>query len=454
MDAMSATTLPPSPRMPPLLQTLLFVVAPGPFLSQIRRRYGDVVTFRTGGYTFVMVSDPAAIKEVFTGSPHMLYAGEANRLLGPALGRRSVLLLDGDEHLRHRRLMLPPFHGRRMRTYERLMSSAADRAVDSWPVGEPFPILPSMQTLTLEVIMEAVFGVGDQPRHAELRRRIREMLRPISTRFGVLVLALSGGRLRDRGALKRFNDRKAAVNELMYAEIAARRADPDLEERDDVFSMLLAARDEDGGALTDEEVRDELMTLLIAGHETTATALAWSFERLLRAPGVLAQARREIEAGEDDSYIDAIVKETLRLRPIIPSVGRILQETFEVAGYTLPAGIEVSPAIALTHSREDLYPDAKAFRPERFLGEGAPDTYSWLPYGGGPRRCLGAAFASFEMRVVLRTVLERAELEPVGPAERLSRRGITIVPSRGARVRQPRAPRPAASPRAVVTGTV
>jgi cytochrome P450 len=423
---------------------MAFMFAPLQFFDACRRRYGDLVTFGTlFDSRFVMVFDPAAVKQLFTGPPEQLRAGEANAPLGPVLGERSVLLLDGTEHLRQRRLMLPAFHGERMRAYETAMVDAADREIDGWPVGRPFTVLPSMQALTLDVIMRAVFGVEPGPRQEELKRRVRAMVDPVGTRFGLLLMLLSGGRFGAAG-LKRFQERRKAVDELIYEEIADRRVAPDLDEREDVFSMLVLARDEDGNAMTDNELRDELVTLLVAGHETTATGLAWAFELLLRNPAVLSRLKGSIAEG-DDEYLDAVVKETLRLRTVVPGVGRVVRgKPFELGGYVIPPGTEINPSITAIHRRADSYPDPAAFRPERFLGSDAPDTYTWIPFGGSTRRCLGASFATFEMRVVIRRVLERARLQPLGRPEKRLRKGVTIVPKRGVRVVQPSPPVPRA----------
>ena len=290
MAAPAATQLPPGPPLPASLQTLLFIFQPRRFISASHRRYGDLVSFKTRfDPQFVLLFHPRDIKAVFTGPAESLRAGEANALLGPVVGERSVLLLDGSEHLRHRRLMLPPFHGKRLAAHAGVFREATDHVIDQWPVGEPFSLLPWTQALTLEVIVRAVFGVEDEARAAELRARIRSMLEPLSNRSGLLLMLLSGGRLGSR--MDTFEKRRAAVDELLYEHIARRREEGGFEDRDDVFSMLLAARDEDGDGLTDRELRDELVTLLVAGHETTATGLAWAFERLLRTPRVLERLR-------------------------------------------------------------------------------------------------------------------------------------------------------------------
>jgi cytochrome P450 family 135 len=436
--AAASPTLPPGPRLPRLLQTAGFIVGGVRFLEACRRRYGDLVTLGTlFDEGFVMVFDPALVKELFQGSNDQLHAGEANALLGPVLGERSVLLLDGSEHLRQRRLMLPAFHGQRMRSYVEAMQAAADLEVDSWPVGTPFSMMASMQSLTLRVIIRVVFGYEPGPAADELQRRLRAMIEPIARPRGLLVLQLLGRFGGDRRALTRFEAQKREVDELLYAEIARRRAEPDLEERSNVFSALLLAEDEHGERLSDREVRDELVTLLLAGHETTAVGLAWTFDLLLHAPSM---HKRASEGG--DEYLDAVVKEALRLRPVIPGVGRVVRgEPFRLGDYEIPPGIEINPSIRVIHRRADLYPEPQAFRPERFLGPGAPDTYTWIPFGGGTRRCLGAMFALTEMRIVLRRVLERAALRPASPElEEVSFRGITLAPKAGVQVVLDRAP--------------
>jgi len=438
----SLASLPPGPRLPRVLQTAGFIFIPIRWIEANRRRYGDMVTFSTAFDSgFVMVFEPDLIKQVFQASPDQLRAGEANAVLEPVLGRRSVLLLDGAEHLRQRKLMLPPFHGRRLKTYEQVMERAADEAIDGWPIGEPFTLIASMQSLTLDVIMTTIFGVAEGERRDELKRRVRATIDPVGRRVGGFLLMILRQRFGDRGAMREFEERKLAMDALIYEEIAARRDAPDLEERDDVLSLLLLARDEDGQPLSDGELRDELVTLLVAGHETTATGLAWTFDLLLHHPAVLARLRDDVAAGGEE-YLDAVVKESLRVRPVVPGIGRVVRgEPFELGGYTIPPGTEINPSIAVTHRRADRYPAPRDFRPERFLGPDAPDTYTWIPFGGGTRRCLGASFALQEMRVVTRRILARAELvaEDSRP-ERMLRRGITQVPRNGVRVTQPRAP--------------
>ena len=439
VSAAASMPMPPGPPLPRILQTLGFILVPARFIDACRRRYGDIVTFSSlFDPRFVMIFEPDMVKQVFRGPPDGLHAGEANAVLGPVVGERSLLLLDGAEHLRERKLMLPPFHGERMRAYAGVIGEAADASIASWPLGEPFALLPRMQSLTLEVIMRAVFGVHESAGTGGLAQRIRALLDPVASRTSVLLLALSRGRV-GAGAGQSFQERRRALDELIYREIARRRAAEDLDRREDVFSMLLLARGENGQPMSDQELRDELVTLLVAGHETTATALAWAFELLLRNANVLQRLKAELAGGASGEYLDAVVKEVLRLRPVIMGVGRVVRgRPFEVGGYQIPPGVEINPSIAAIHRREDRYPQAGAFRPERFLGPDAPDSYSWLPFGGGTRRCLGASFATFEMQVVIRRVLERTTLVPVRRRpERGVRRGITFVPARGVRVLRP-----------------
>jgi cytochrome P450 len=441
---MSATrSLPPGPRLHPVLQTAGFMLFGTRFLEAMRRRYGDAVTLRTVfDERFVMVFDPELVKQVFQGSTEQLHAGEANALLGPILGQRSVLLLDGAEHLRHRRLMLPSFHGRQLLAHAETMRDCADAEIDSWPVDEPFTVLETMQSLTLRIILRTVFGYTPGPAQDELRARLRAMVDPLARRRALMMVSALVRGQGDRRAAREFRARKQAVDEILLAEIARRRAEPDLETRDDVFSALLVSRDEAGNGLTDAEVRDELLTLLLAGHETTATGLAWTFDLLLHDARVMQRA-----AERDEAYLDAVVKESLRLRPVIAGVGRVVKdEPFSLNGYEVPVGLEINPSIRTIHRRADLYPDPGRFVPERFLGAGGgPDTYTWLPFGGGSRRCLGASFALMEMRIVLARVLERCALAAVdSDLAQAQFRMITLAPKGGVPVRQLQAPAPAA----------
>lgn len=432
--------IPPGPPLPGLVQAGLLIARPFEFLLRCQREYGDAFTLRAASFgTFVVVASPEYVRAVFKAPPDVLKAGVYNSPLRPLVGDRSIFLLDESEHLGQRKLLLPPFHGERMRAWGEAMERATLREIESWPVGRSFPLLPSMRDITLEVILRTVFGVRDAARHSELDHRMRRVLEPAASRLRTMLSLLGNGTIGDGGAGVDFRRRVRAVDELLFAEIAARRRAPDLEAREDVLSLLLLATDEDGAGMTDAEVRDELMSLLVAGHETTATSLAWAFERLLRHPGVLAELERTLADG-DTSYLEAVVRETLRLRPVVPNVGRYVASDWEMGEWTLPAGMGVLPSISLLHGRPESFPEPEAFRPERFLGA-RPDGYAWIPFGGGTRRCLGAAFAEFEMRTVIRTVLAACALEPARPeSEKLARQGITIVPEHGARVVQRRAP--------------
>jgi cytochrome P450 family 135 len=422
--------LPPEPKSGPLMQTLKWAFRPLPFMQECREKFGDSFSVKFLGFErpMVMISDPAAIKALYTEREHGLPPGR-NIVLEPILGSRSLLLLEGRDHLAHRRLMLPSFHGERMRSYEPIVAEIVDAEVDSWPLGEAFPIHPRMQAITLEVILRVVFGVADGARLEGLRGTLGTVLAETASPSAQLI-GLGTRRFGGRGPWAKFEGQLKAVDELLHAEIAERRAAGGLEERDDILSALILARFEDGGSMSDGELRDQLMTLLLAGHETTATALAWTFDLLLRHPRELGCLRDSLEAGEED-YMRATIAESLRLRPVVPLAGRRLAKELSVDGLTLPAGTDVTPAIWLAHTRADAYPEPFAFRPERFLDEG-PDTYAWIPFGGGIRRCLGASFAEFEMRIALREVLGRCELRKASPApERVGRRNITLSPRDG-----------------------
>jgi cytochrome P450 len=431
-------TLPPGPTTSRPLQTVRWIYRPGPMLEDCRRRYGDMFTLRIAHEgNWVFLADPDAIKQVFTGDPRVLHAGEANVVVLPLLGHHSLLLLDEGAHMSQRKLMLPPFHGERMRGYEQVMTEVAAEEIDSWPAGQPYAVRPAMQRITLEVIIRTVFGVQDPARRGRLRATLSRALEWGSDpRRMAMLAALGPQRLARSGLFQRVRE---PADQLIYDEIRERRGAPDLAERDDVLSMLLQARHEDGSEMSDEQLRDQLMTLLVAGHETTASSLAWAVERLVRNPPVLARLRDEVAAG-DDEYVDAVCKETLRLRPILALVLRRLTEPMEIGGRLLPAGANIAPCIYLVHRRPHIYPEPYAFRPERFIEQPA-GTYTWIPFGGGVRRCLGASFAQFEMRVVLRELVRRLELRASDERpERVTRRAITLVPDRGGEIVVERAP--------------
>ena len=431
--------LPPGPAGPGALVFANFLLRPGGFLESCKRKYGTPFTFKLSSRrTVVITDDPAVIKQVFTSDPTKLLAGVGNEVLRPLLGPRSVLTLDDPEHMRQRKLLLPPFHGDRMKLYGEVIADATQREIAHWPVGEPFAVQRSMQAITLEVIMRAVFGVrDDRERLEEIAAPLRRLLDSMADTRRLFTLQVSSSKR--NGPLSPWRHfRKTLLHpadEALYEEIRAHRADPDVGERDDILSLLLSARDEDGQGLTDSELHDELMTLLLAGHETTATALSWTLERLVRHPDALARLTEEARAGDGDEYMDAVIKESLRLRPVVPAVARYLTEPTELGGRVLPAGVHITPSIYLTHHNPDVYPDPHSFRPERFL-ERPAGTYEWIPFGGGTRRCLGATFALFEMKIVLGEVLRRFDLVATAqPSERIARRAITFSPRGGGRIR-------------------
>ncbi len=393
-----------------------------------RERYGDLFTvpllvFGTGVY----VCDPDMIRSLLTGDQSDLHAGEANAPLAPVLGHTSMLVLDGREHLRHRRLLLPPFQGSAVQSFRAVIRDVAEAEVARWVVGERFKVRDRMRALTFEVIARAVFGVSDPARIERLRKALVALLDIAPIFLLPDLLRRDFGSWSPGGRLVR---RLRAADALLYEEIISRRLAADLEERTDVLSLLLRARDEDGESMSDLELRDELMTMLLAGHETTATALAFTFDLLPRYPRVLARLREEL-GSEDDRYLDATVSETLRLRPVIDANERTLTKPRTIGGWDLPAGIRVYPAIAVVHHREDFYPQAHEFRPERFLEERA-ESYTWLPFGGGIRRCIGAALAQAEIAEVIRAIVPRVDLQPTrDEPEPVVMRGITLVPRHG-----------------------
>jgi len=401
-------------------------------LGEWHARYGDIFTVRLSGFgTGVYVVDPDAIRELFTGDQSDLRAGEANSFMEPVLGPHSVLVLDGREHLRQRKLLLPPFQGSRVGAFREVIREVAEREIAGWRPGAELVLRERMRSLTFEVICRAVFGVTQPDRVERLREKLVAVIDSSPIFMIAPVTRVDLGRLSPGG---RFARRLRAADAVLYEEIERRRREPDLDQRSDVLSLLLRARDEQGEAMTDTELRDELFTMLGAGHETTATGLAFAFELLLRNQPVLARLREELAAGEDDAYLDAVVKETLRLRPVIDAAERTLTVPRMVAGWELPAGVKVYPAIALVHLREDLYPRAHEFRPERFLEEGA-ESYSWLPFGGGIRRCIGAALAHAEMAEVLRVAIPRLVLRPLRDRpDPVVLRGITLAPKNGVQV--------------------
>ncbi len=419
--------LPRGPKLPPAIQLVMMMRWWPQFVAACRRRYGTVFTIRnTMMGAMVYLADPDAIKTVFAGDPRIFHAGEANSMLGGLLGDTSVLVVDDDVHRERRRLMMAPFHRDAVARQADLMAEIAAENVAGWPVGREFEVAPKTSEITLEVILRTVIGASDPARLAALRDVMPKLLSvgPWAS------LAIAKPSLQKRLPWRRLARHMAESDRLLYAEIAERRADPDLAERTDALAMLVQA-----GGMSDKELRDQLITLLVAGHDTTATGLAWALERLTRHPEILDKAVAAADAGDaGDEYLDAICKETLRIRPVVPDVGRILKEPTEIAGYRVPAGVMVVPSITSVHSDPAVYPNPDTFDPDRMVGATlSPAT--WFPFGGGNRRCLGAGFAMVEMRIVLREILRRVELSTTTePGEKTKLKHVIMTPDRGGRI--------------------
>jgi cytochrome P450 len=427
--------LPPGPSYPSALQAVGFWTRPFAFLRQCRERYGKRFTIKLpGAPPFVMLTDPAEVKEVFTAPPDVLRPGEGARVLEPVVGANSVILLDEGAHMEQRKLMLPAFHGERMERLAGLMEEVAAEELAALPRDVPVELHPRMQDLTLKIVLRAVFGLEPGARFEALRERLQKMLvfgdRPISL-MPPPKDSLAAKLAERVGPFAEFVRNQAEVDELLFALIAERRAEGEASERNDVLEMLLEARHEDETPMSEQEIRDELLTLLVAGHETTATTLAWAFERLGREPVVLGRLSEEVD-GENDAYLTATIQETLRARPVLPNAApRLVVQPIEVGDWSYPTGCSLVANGYLIHHDPEIYPDPFAFRPERFLGE-PPGTYTWIPFGGGRRRCLGASFAMLEMKIVLREALRTLELQPAPRAEVARRRNITVRPADGA----------------------
>jgi cytochrome P450 len=425
--------LPPGPRWPVLIQTAALLRFRHWFHPYLHRRYGDVYSIRVApeGRPLVFFTRPEHAKEIFAGDPEVFHAGKANGILGPIMGEHSLLLQDSEEHKRARKLLMPAFNGHALRAYEALVSEVARAEIAGWRPGRELRALDRMNALTLEVILRVVFGVTDEQRLAELRPRVNATVN-VSP---VVLLGWGYPSLQKVGPWKRTVDNQRELDELMYAEIRERRHAPDLAERSDVLSRLILQGGDDGdGAdrLTDTELRDQLVTLLLAGHETTATALAWALYEVGRDPRLLARCHAAATEGDDD-FLDAVMKESLRLHPVIPMVVRTLMRPTMVAGWDLPRGATVGPSIIVAHQRGESHPEPERFRPERFLGQNPPPN-TWIPFGGGVRRCIGAGFSLMEGVAVLREVFSSYDVVTVGEDEPKVR-NITSVPRHGARIR-------------------
>lgn len=428
--------LPPGPSWPPAAQLTAWMLRPYPTLQHIRRRYGAPFSMRFPNYPHIVTfDDPEHVKEIFTGPWRELHAGQANETLRPLVGTRSLLLLDGEEHVRERKLLLPPFHGERMQSYGETMREVTAEALRRWPVGRPFAVQPETQAITLDIILRTVFGVSEGEELERVRQGIDRLVQGASNpAFLVPWLQRDLG---PRSPWGRFLRAREAADALLYEQIEARRASA--AERDDVLSMMMTARYEDGRAMTPRELRDELMTLLVAGHETTATSLAWVLHHLIEHPHVQARVHEELDGlpgdgvsadgAHDLPYLDAVIKETMRLSPVIASVGRVLSAPRNIGGWELPAGTMAVPSIYLVHMNPRVWPEPTRFDPERHLGQ-RTSPYMHFPFGGGIRRCIGMAFALYEMRVVLATVLRRHGVR-AAPGVRIvpRRRSVTMAPS-------------------------
>jgi cytochrome P450 len=431
--ANGATTKPaadvPGPRLPRPLQSWLGVVRPVESRLALHKRYGTV--FRTNdaiaGQVF-HVADRELIEQMFKWKPVEYNVGEPRQMMEPVTGPSSILLLDAERHMRMRKLMLPPFHGEAIAHYAELIEQITNREIDNWRLRDTIRTRTVAQTITMEVIIQAVFGITDHDRIAELKR----LLPRLSSINPILAVELVRKDLGPRSPWGRFIRVRDRVDEMLYEEIERRRSKLDSDARDDILTLLLSARDEDGNPLTDRELRDELITILLAGHETTATSIGWAFERLLRTPRALERLTAEVKAGESGDYIEAVIKETLRVRPVVTEVFRAPTQRTELGGYLFEPGTQLAASILLVQYDPALYPpDPHTFRPERFL-DGAPESYTWVPFGGGVRRCIGAAFAQLEMRIVISTILARSQLQaPRAKAEKARFRGVTVLPSRG-----------------------
>ncbi|MUL84662.1 MULTISPECIES: cytochrome P450 [unclassified Mycolicibacterium] len=433
MSYTAKTALPPGPRLPMVVQSALMAGYGLRFLSGCQRRYGNVFTLRIPlSGTVVYLADPADIKTVYAGDPRVFHSGEAHWFFRGLLGDSSLFVLDEDAHHTLRRLTMPAFHRDVVANQAAQMAAIAAANIAGWPVGKGFPIAPKTTEITLEVILRTVIGASDPARLAALRKVVPRLLymKPWETP------AITKPSLRRHRPWRGVRRRFAETDALLYAEIADRRADPNLAERTDVLAMLVRAADDDGRTMSDSELRDQLLTAIAAGHETTATALSWALERLTRHPAALAKAVRAADASAagdpaGDEYLDAVIKETLRIRPVLFSSGRVLKEPTEVGGYLLPAGVMVDPAIGLVHASAAVYQDPDRFDPDRMLGATLSPT-TWLPFGGGNRRCLGATFAMIEIRLVLREILRRVELSTTTAADEKQRaKHVTFVPHRG-----------------------
>jgi cytochrome P450 len=426
--------VPPGSRLPATVQSLQWFRDPVRFMERTRARHGKSFSVKLGPLSRCsFIGDAPVAWQVLTGDPVLMRMGSTNGIFRPVLGDRSLFLLDGEQHKHHQSLIRPAFYRPAIKRYGDLVRELGAREVATWPVGTAFAAQERMRGVTMHVIFRAVLGIVDPRRDEQIRELIHGLLDHVQNPIAVLPqfqVELGG-----RSPFAKLMAIVAKIDTLLYEEIGARRYDPSRSDRDDVLSMLVGPRVHEPGYMSDREIRDELLTLLIAGHETTATALSWAFERLLRHPDAVAACRAEIEAGNGDAYIDAVVRETLRQRPVLPITARKLTEPVSIGEWTFPKGWTLMPCMYLVHNDPDVYPEPERFRPERFLEGDGPSSRVWLPFGAGPRHCIGSALAMMAVKVILRTVLERAEIEPDrAEPEQIVRRNFTLGPSRGARI--------------------
>jgi cytochrome P450 family 135 len=441
VDPSTPIHMPPGSGLPAALQGLRFARRPMTFALSAQRRFGDVWQIRvpTRSEAFVVTRHPDHLRSLLKAEPADAPSLTGESPLRPILGPNSVLTSIGARHMRQRKLLLPPFHGEAVQRYVEMIADVARQEIDHWPVGEPFALAPRMQAVTMEVIMRGVFGVGvasdTTPAERRMRQALRRMLAASMSPVYLLVELRNARHLEPKGLLAAV---MAMVDRQMYAVIRERRAAADRDRRGDVLSLLLAARDEEGEPLTDHELRDELMSLVLAGHETTANSLAWTFERLLRTPPAYSRLREAVRSGNRagaQEYVEATIHEGMRNRPVIPMIARLVMRPWRFGDYIVPARTPVGVSIVALHHRPDVYPDPHAFEPERFLGV-KPGTYTWIPFGGGIRRCLGATLAMAEQRVVLEAIARRTDLLAPDPApERPRMRNVTMIPRGGSVVR-------------------
>ncbi|HZS43493.1 MAG TPA: cytochrome P450 [Blastocatellia bacterium] len=436
-------SFPVGPKMPSALATYRLIKTPNRLLASCHEQYGDTFTLRLlRPGKVVFVSHPNAVQELFTTLAKKLLAGQANSFLSPFLGENSVLLLDGPRHARQRRLMLPSFHGDKMKMFGNLMRDTAYQTIQTWKPGETVMIRQEMQAITLRVIVESIFGSDMSRRTPEIIELVRGTLNIPTLITFLPFLRVNLGPWSKWGRFLAWRNR---LDKLLFGEIALRRANPPAEPRD-VMDMLMAAVDEDGSKMSDQEVRDELITLMLAGHETTALSLTWAFATLLKNQDILEKLKKELSdvVGDravslDDlprlKYLDATIKESMRMNLLFPIILRKAAEPVSIDGYDIPEGAGVAAATYVTHHREDVYSDPYAFKPERWLN-GQIHQFAWFPFGGAPRRCLGMAFAIFEMNLILASIIPHVQMELI-PNQDLTptRMGLALAPPSGVRVR-------------------